>query len=242
MEGFLIVAKAESFLTPINARRIRKPPFVSLNRSTVPSVYIVVLRQPVNLNDPRDDPFYEFKSFGCTGCHSTNLMHPRNGERLRGSQIAFAQGGNGEFRLVYLTPTVIEVPVIQPTGYCEAIWRGSGPARMPFRFKHAPVLIQNQGEAGLSLLWIEVDTALRWDRNGRTLSNTQRFASRFRSRCSPLDESTAAQLVQRYENARRTAIPNGGIATHYHQALPVVLNNPLTLVERQARYTNLTGR
>jgi hypothetical protein len=64
-------------------------------------VIVVHLRQPKR-GDPgesRSDPFYEFGSFGCTKCHSRNLMHPRRAHELDGARFAFAQGGRLGFRL-----------------------------------------------------------------------------------------------------------------------------------------------
>ena len=49
----------------------------------MPNVFFVHLRRP-NRSDPdeqRDDPFYEFGSFGCTGCHgrtSCTLAVPKS--------------------------------------------------------------------------------------------------------------------------------------------------------------------
>jgi hypothetical protein len=40
-------------------------------------VFVVMLRRP-RKNDRRSDPFWEFGSFGCTGCHGKNLLHPKN--------------------------------------------------------------------------------------------------------------------------------------------------------------------
>ncbi len=70
------------------------------------NVYFVHLRRPRNLNDQRADPFYEYGSFGCTGCHSKNLLHPRHAEKLNGARLAFVQGGNLGSRLVFLTPPI----------------------------------------------------------------------------------------------------------------------------------------
>jgi hypothetical protein len=49
-------------------------------------VIIVHLRRPKTADpkESRSDPFWEFGSFGITGCHSENLMHPRNSRKLEG--------------------------------------------------------------------------------------------------------------------------------------------------------------
>lgn len=43
-----------------------------------PQVVFVMLRQPRrdNPGEMRTDPLWEFGSFGCTRCHSRNLMNP----------------------------------------------------------------------------------------------------------------------------------------------------------------------
>jgi hypothetical protein len=58
----------------------------------VPRVFFVHLRRPGS-NDPRTDPLYECGSFGCTRCHSRNLLNPRHARELEGSRLAFVQGG-----------------------------------------------------------------------------------------------------------------------------------------------------
>jgi hypothetical protein len=58
-------------------------------------VVLVLLRRP-NRSNPREmrsDPFWEFGSFGCTGCHTTNLMNIRRADELAGVRFGFAQGG-----------------------------------------------------------------------------------------------------------------------------------------------------
>ena len=51
-----------------------------------PDIFFVHLRRPKNSGDQRADPFYEFGSFGCTGCHSWNLLHPRNAHEAGGRE------------------------------------------------------------------------------------------------------------------------------------------------------------
>jgi hypothetical protein len=41
-------------------------------------VVVVLLRQPrKDISEMRTDPFWEFGSFGLTGCHQRNLLHPK---------------------------------------------------------------------------------------------------------------------------------------------------------------------
>jgi len=66
-----------------------------------PSVIIVLLRQPrSDSKEKRSDPYWEFGSFGATGCHNRSVMNPKRIEELNGRQFAFAQGGDKGFRLV----------------------------------------------------------------------------------------------------------------------------------------------
>ena len=45
-----------------------------------PRVILVLLRQPSSaVTERRDDPFWEFGSFGCTGCHGRNLDESETG-------------------------------------------------------------------------------------------------------------------------------------------------------------------
>lgn len=113
-------------------------PSVELER-----VVVVHLRRP-NRDDPREmrsDPFWEFGSFGCTGCHRRNLMNPRRIHELEGTRLAFAQGGPKGFRLVLLTPPV---EVVRHRDRCELRWE---PARMPFRYDSAPLLVDAEGKS-----------------------------------------------------------------------------------------------
>jgi hypothetical protein len=68
---------------------------------TEPKVYIVHLRRPksarVEPNERRDDPFWEFGSFGCTRCHSDNLMHPKHAKELDEARLAFVKAGKTAF-------------------------------------------------------------------------------------------------------------------------------------------------
>src|SRR3954470_21807193 len=106
-----------------------------------PRVFFVHLRRPKRDPDERrDDPFYELGSFGCTGCHSTTLFHPRHARELEGSKLAFIQGGALGARLVFLTPP-ITVTVWRDR--CEARWVPPVNGKMPFKYAQAPILAYN---------------------------------------------------------------------------------------------------
>lgn len=65
-------------------------------------------------------------------------MHPDRVQRLVGARLAFVRGGNKGMRLVYLTPPIQHAQPYESLGV--AYW---SPATMPFRYAHAPLLIDN---------------------------------------------------------------------------------------------------
>jgi hypothetical protein len=169
-----------------------------------PKVFIVVSRRP-GKDDPRNDPFYEFGSFGCTRCHSTNLMRIANADNLSDGRLAFVQGGPDGFRLVLLTPP-IEVQAIGNS--CVARWRRV----MPFKYSDAPVVVCNGGRGHFPGIKRYVNHTNRSTIEGK-------FSSRFRSRVEQLEPDLAKELIHVYQEQRRLA-PRSAIASEYHQALP----------------------
>ena len=169
-------------------------------------IIIVYLRQPdsTNPNESRDDPFWEFGSFGCTGCHRHNLMSVRKLEELKGCRLAFVQGGRGEIRLVYLTP---RVDICYHLHCGEVIWQ---PAEKPFAFASAPVLMNNECQSDVPSvidLLMNVNRSTPWGK----------FASKFRSRRAPLPTYIAQELTNVYEQFSKSKIPR---AKSYVEALP----------------------
>jgi hypothetical protein len=203
---------------------IRKPPGPSLPswspqarvapERVNPLVFLVYLRQPDSRQDRRDDPFYEFGSFGCTGCHYI-LLHDHRRE-LEGARLAFAQGGHCGVRLVYLTP---RITVVQ-RNLCEANWT---PAEMPFRYDQAPILVRNDGHSDFdSVNRYVLENSTARDRDARELSREVRIASLFRSQTHPLQElqeGMAEEVISVYEQARATALDDASART-YDEALP----------------------
>lgn len=167
-------------------------------------VVIVHLRRP-RLNDPNDsrrDPFWEFGSFGLTGCHNRNLMHPKRANELNGTRLAFVQGGDGVMKLVYLSPPV---KAVIHKNVVEVRWEPS----MPFSFGAAPIVVNNSGETLFPKLKqtfskVERDT---WAR---------KFSSMYRTRRIYLSDAVAREVIRvfdsYYENFR--------LAITYDQALP----------------------
>lgn len=171
-------------------------------------VIMVVLRRPRrgNAAERRSDPFYEFGSFGCTGCHGKNLMNPKRAHELEGASIAFAQGGDLGFRLVLVTPPV---RVRRRGDRVELLW---SPAEMPFKYACAPLLVDKDGESDFPSLRREYRAVLRTTTVGK-------FTSAFRSRRRAMRAETAEEVVRVYAEQRRMASPDA-IAGHYWDALP----------------------
>ena len=171
-----------------------------------PRVVLVMLRQPRRHKptETRTDPLWEFGSFGCTECHSGNLMNPRKAHELDGSRLAFAQGGDAGVRLVHVTPPVA---MVHHGPFVEARWR---PAAMPLRYGAAPVLVDNRGRS-------DVPALIPMIANARRSTPVARFASKFRSRRRPLPEDLGRRVVRVYRDFRQ-----GGalVARHYADAMP----------------------
>jgi hypothetical protein len=182
-------------------------------------VIIVHLRRPTaEPSEKRSDPFWELGSFGTTGCHSKNLMNPKNEGRLKGARLAFAQGGKQGTRLVYLTPPV---KIVNHGGRIEALWA----PQKPFRYGSAPILVSNTSKSHFPHFAATIETV------GRTTPEGQ-FASNFKSRTSCIAEGLASELIHIYARKRKEA-QRSDIARFYEDALPW----PPPLVDRNREQT-----
>lgn len=167
-----------------------------------PPIFMVLLRRP-RKNDRRTDPFYEFGSFGLTGCHRSNLLHPRNAPRLNGSRLAFIQGGNAGARLICLTPPVT---VIMHAGNtrAEVCWDKDDPSARFLKYEDAPVVTD-----------IDDLAAMLEDVNRTTPQG--KLASKFRSHTKPLPPDVAKSLVRVHGESLRAA---ERFANRYEETLP----------------------
>jgi hypothetical protein len=191
-----------------------------------PRVIVVLLRQPKR-GDPqerRDDPFWEFGSFGCTGCHRKNLMNPKRTNELVGTQFAFVQGGSLGYRLVYLTPPLSFKPLA--AGVTEALWT---PGEMPLAYSAAPIVVANDGSTHIALLAAMADGV-------RRPTPVSRFASAFRSRRSPVAGVVGLDIATIYQSLRK----RGAVAENYIEALPYAPSVPES--NRRQRYDWLCRR
>lgn len=191
----------------------------------IDQIIIVHLRRPVmsNPNEMRSDPFWEFGSFGCTRCHSRNLMNPKKAHELEGVRLAFAQGGRDGFKLVHLSPPVT---IIQHRDRCEAKWT---PIEMPFKYVSAPMLIDNNGNS-------DVPELLELLRNTDRTTWVAKFSSKFRTRRRPFIGDIAKQIVaavDRFKSASGKSV----LANDYWEALPK--SPPKPDKDRKATYKSL---
>ena len=182
-------------------------------------VIIVMLRQPdcSDPNEMRTDPLWEFGSFGCTRCHTRNLMNPSKIDRLNSVRLAFAQGGDGQIRLVHVTPPI---RTEHHGSFAEAIWR---PIDMPLKFHCAPVLVNNDGYSDTPLI-------LEMIENVNQPTPVSRFSSKFKTRCRPLTQSVGEQIVSVFENRRADGAK---VAECYSEAMPY----PPPLIDSDRRGT-----
>lgn len=173
-----------------------------------PKVIIVILRRPNcgNLKEMRTDPFWEFGSFGCTRCHTKNLMNPRKIDLLNRVRLAFAQGGSDGFKLVLLTDSI---RAISHGDFAEAKWT---PENRPLKYSKAPLFVRNDGTSDFPLLrhFIASANCPSWE---------AKFSSKFRSRRMPLDTSIAAEIVRVFDQQVASGDPDLFIST-YIDALP----------------------
>jgi len=199
-------------------------------------VIVVLLRKP-RRNDPnetRADPFWEYGSFGCTGCHGRNLLNPKKLEALDGSRLAFVQGGDSELRLLLVTTPikaarfVVRDKMGNPKTRGEAKW---DPPVMPFRYDRAPLAINNDGLTDVPCLLPVFAAADRSTMVGR-------FASSFRSRREPLPEQIGNSLLRRWRQLVEQA-DTGAFAERYEEALPYLPNTVIR--DRLRSYRETSG-
>lgn len=149
-------------------------------------LYFVFLRRPRTVIDLRSDPFWEFGSFGVTGCHRKNLLHPIRTPLRDGDRLVFLQGGDQEIRAVALTPPV---KVLGDAQRLDLRWDR---AYQPIPYADAPVLIDNDGHTDFP----EVRALLA---NAQRSTYCGKAGSRLRSRTSPIEAKLAEQILEKFE-------------------------------------------
>jgi hypothetical protein len=166
-------------------------------------LYFVYLRRPFDIADLRRDPFWEFGSFGQTGCHRTNLMHPVNSPLATGDRLVFLQGGQGEIRVVGLTPPITVKRGQQPL---NVTWDRT---YRPIPYAVAPVLTDNSG-------YTDFPAVARILENTNRTTNCAKAASRLRSRSFPVAQDMEEQLLTWFSQDSLPTI------SHYLEAINVV--------------------
>lgn len=176
-------------------------------------LFIVMLRRP-RKDDPRTDPFWEFGSFGCTGCHGKNLLHPKNCQIRNGDRLAFVQGGQLGARLLLVTPPVERFDHAggSPKGRVELRWNSG---QKPFRYDRAPSLFDSPAPGRAGLFPRLADSLAHINRS----TIDAKLASRFRARTSPLEPELARELESTFNSAVKRATKSDFIG-RYEEALP----------------------
>ncbi len=177
-------------------------------------IYTVFLRRPKGLRDRRNDPFWEFGSFGRTGCHRANLLHPERTPLTAGDRLAFIQGGRSELRIIGLTPPI---KVEGFHGKIELTWNRE---YQPIPFEQAPILIANNGASDFESI-----TPLIIGVNRSTLCGAA--ASKLRARTKPIDDELAQEVESYFE---KTSLPR---ITRYYQAIAPSDNSWVQSAEKQ---------
>lgn len=198
------------------------------------SLYAVYLRQPHGLDDERSEPFWEFGSFGRTGCHRRNLLS-RNSPLKAEDQLAFLQGGNAEVRIVGVTPPLFETSRREVSGELQEInW---DPSYRPLSYKSAPLLINNDGRT-------EFPSIMQLIRDAARSTWCGKLGSCMRSRTTALDDALAKEILDWFSSSQLEktdhypdAIMQSGLRWHSH-ATEAGWGK---LAERQTSYQSLGG-
>ncbi|MCE5232789.1 MAG: hypothetical protein ABFC67_03150 [Mizugakiibacter sp.] len=157
------------------------------------NTFLVYLRRPDGIDDRRNDPFWEFGSFGVTRCHASNLLHPRKTPIRKGDRLAFLQGGMGEIRVICLTPAVDLLKPCNVDGFVEVRW---DPAHRPLKFAASPLLVNNDGDSDFPAIFDLIKDASR-------LTWCSKAASKLRSRSSPAPAALVSQIHRWFDQPRK---------------------------------------
>ena len=184
-----------------------------------------MLRRPTNKSDEmRSDPFWEYGSFGLTGCHDKNLLSPRNLEKLHNGRLAFVQGGKDGFKLLLVTRKV-EAKIVNSS--VELKWK---PIK-PLKYIKAPTIISNKKDT--DFLYLQ-----KYFLNNKRSTLEGKFASAFRARTNPLEVEDAIKIIKDFgEYYSKT--PSSFKISKYWEALPYA--PPKIDTTRRDTYRRLKG-
>ena len=174
---------------------------MSTEKSGDARVFLVHLRRPTGDSDPRHDPFYEFGSFGLTGCHRSNLMKPEKRHLKDGDRLAFLQGGSKGTKILLVTPPIRVVERrVKNKQILEASW---SPILMPLVYETAPNVSS-------------YPELVEYVKEANRPSVDSQVSSCFRTRVKPLEADLAKSVVGRFEKY----YSEGDVATDPTQWIP----------------------
>lgn len=174
---------------------------MSIEKSGGARVFIVHLRRPDGADDPRHDPFYEFGSFGLTGCHRKNLMNPDKRHLKDGDRLAFLQGGSKGSKILLVTPPIRVVERrVKNKKILEASW---SPILMPLVYETAPNVSS-------------YPELVEYVKEANRPSVDSQVSSCFRTRAKPLEVDLAKSVVGLFERY----YSEGDVATNPTQWIP----------------------
>jgi len=191
-------------------------------------LFVVYLRKPCRKTDSRDDPYWEFGSFGITGCHSNLTKNAELGVGEVGTddRLAFIQGGRYGCKLILVTPAVSRKRYGK-TGV-ELCW---SKVSIPFCYdsKHAPML------AGPEMPEVNLPELGKLVNKTNCTTAMGKLASCLRSSCKPLDKIVADELIKIFEEAKKKGSESSDFIKEYYDALPSKINL-LTKEQRKHKY------
>jgi hypothetical protein len=203
------------------------------------SLFAVYLRRPHG-DDPRTDPFWEFNSFGRTGCHASNLLSPRCRIEPAVSSVVFLQGGEGCIRAVALADVseIVRFTLAARDGKPqregrELRWRS---IIGPFVFESAPLLIDNRGNSDFKRI---VAWLMKGSQRDTPVAGA---ASKLRARATALDGPMAIEVRDLFARWK------GQSASAFHETIEegawrqrMTAREDAQRSERKKTYAALTG-
>ena len=203
--------------------------------------YFVFLRKPKNFRDQRDDPFWEFGSFGCTGCHHHNLLHPNRAKFGKRDRLVFLQGGTLGVKIIGITPPVTQCTVKSRTGkfgkIVELRWEKS---YRPIPYAAAPKFIDNEGATKFPIIWKDIKR-----KNIKRDTHCSAVASVFRSRTEAAPASWVRELRKVFSKQTLPKIDTYADAIQSDSGgwnQNAVQNRWTTLAHRRKRYQERRGK
>ena len=202
--------------------------------------YFVFLRKPKNFRDQRDDPFWEFGSFGCTGCHHNNLLHPNRAKFGKRDRLVFLQGGTLGVKIIGITPPITQHIVKSRNRrlgkIIELRWKNS---YKPIPYVAAPKLIDNKKHTDFPIIWKDIER-----KKVKRPTNCGAVASVFRSRADAAPAGWVRELRKVFSKQTLPKIDTYADAIQSDSGgwnKNAVKNRWTTLAHRRKRYQEKLG-